>query len=32
MAIAIRGLQIKPQYESLIGVSISNGLEQMTNP
>ena len=29
MAIAMQGLRIKPTYEQLIGVAVSDGLEQI---
>ena len=32
MAIAMRGLKVKPTYEQLIGVAKSDGLEQIKSP
>ena len=32
MAIAVRGLKVKPSYEQLIGVASSDGLEQIKIP
>ena len=32
MAIAMRGLKVKPSYEQLIGVASSDGLEQIEIP
>ena len=32
MAIAMRGLKVKPSYEQLIGVAPSDGLEQIKFP
>ena len=29
MGIAMRGLRVKPSYEQLIGVAVSDGLEQI---
>ena len=29
MSIAIRGLRVKPSYEQLINVAVSDGLEQI---
>ena len=32
MSIAIRGLRVKPSYEQLINVAVSDGLEQIKFP
>ena len=32
MAIAMRGLKVKPPYEQLIGVATSDGLEKIKIP
>ena len=32
MAIAMRGLRVKPSYEQLINVAVSDGLEQIKFP
>ena len=32
MAIAMRGLRVRPQYEDLIGVAKSDGLENSKSP
>ena len=32
MAIAMQGLRLKPTYEQLIGVAVSEGLENMKFP
>ena len=32
MAIAMRGLKVKPSCEQLIGVASSDGLEQLKSP
>ena len=32
MAIAMRGLRVRPQYESLIGIAFSDGLENVKLP
>ena len=32
MAIAMRGLRVRPQYEQLIGVAKSDGIEQIKFP
>ena len=32
MAIAMRGLKVKPSYEQLIGVATSDGLEHIKFP
>ena len=32
MSIATQGLRIKPTYEQLIGVAVSDGLEQIKFP
>ena len=32
MAIAMRGLKVKPSYEQLIGTASSDGLEQIKFP
>ena len=29
MAVAMKGLKVKPTYEQLIGVAVSDGLEQI---
>ena len=29
MAVAMKGLRVKPTYEQLIGVAVSDGLEQI---
>ena len=32
MAVAMKGLRVKPTYEQLIGVAVSDGLEQIKFP
>ena len=32
MAVAMRGLKLKPKYEDLIGVAFSDGLEHIKFP
>ena len=32
MAVAVRGLRIRPKHEDLIGVAVSNGLEHIKFP
>ena len=32
MAIAMRGLRVKPSYEQLVGVASPDGLEQIESP
>ena len=32
MAIAMRGIRVRPHYEDLIGVANSNGLENIKSP
>ena len=32
MAIAVRGLRVKPLYEQLVNVAVSDGLEQIKFP
>ena len=32
MAIAMRGLKVKPSYEQLVGVASSDGSEQVKTP
>ena len=32
MSIAIRGLRVKPSYEQLVNVAVSDGLEQIKSP
>ena len=32
MAVAMKGLRIKPTYEQLIGVAVPNGLEHIKFP
>ena len=31
MAVAMKGLRIKPTYEQLIGIAVSDGLEQINS-